>query len=149
MKHDYSSNHHASVRKELQNSSRRNPTRNPSNINRQHSTLPAGIELPLSLLVIFRRVDTMLVVIDKVEPRHDVDEGGGVAALSAGHALHVFGQLAGAVQRLSPFDFVDHLAHVELDLAPVFGEAVEPIWERYELVHHPLLAAASEKLWHS
>ena len=69
----------------------------------------------------------MLVVVDKVEPRHDVDEGPGVATLSRRHTLHVLGQLRGAVQRLAALDFIRHLAHIFVDLAAVLREAVEAI----------------------
>lgn len=66
-------------------------------------------------------------MVDQVEPRHDMDPETSVSALSACDALHVFGELALAVQRLALLDFVDHFAHVHVDFATVLGEAVEAV----------------------
>jgi hypothetical protein len=66
-------------------------------------------------------------VVDKVEPRHDVQPHTRVSALAAGNALHVLGEGALAVQRLALLDAVRHLAHVHLNLAPVLGPAVEAV----------------------
>lgn len=88
---------------------------------------PLGLEFPLGLLVVLCRVDTVLVVVDKVEPRHHVDPDTGVAGLTRGSALHVLGQLALAVELLAALDLVDHLAHVHVDFATVLGEAVETV----------------------
>ena len=69
----------------------------------------------------------MLVVVDKVEPRHHVDPNTRVAGLARGDALHVFGELGFAVEFFAALDFVDHFAHVHVDFAAVFGEAVEAV----------------------
>ena len=88
---------------------------------------PLGLEFPFGLLVVLCRVDTVLVVVDKVEPRHHVDPDTGVAGLTRGSALHVLGQLALAVELLATLDLVDHFAHVHVDFATVLGEAVETV----------------------
>lgn len=87
-----------------------------------------GLEFPLGLLVVLCRVDTVLVVVDKVEPGHHVDPDTRVAGLTRGNALHVLGQLALAVELLAALDLVDHLAHVHVDFATVLGEAVETVY---------------------
>jgi hypothetical protein len=69
----------------------------------------------------------VLVVVDKVEPRHHVDPDARVAGLTRSDALHVFGELALAVEFLAALDLVDHFAHVHVEFAAVFGEAVETV----------------------
>lgn len=86
-----------------------------------------GLEFPLGLLVVLCRVDTVLVVVDKVEPGHHVDPDTRVAGLTRGNTLHVLGQLALAVELLAALDLVDHLAHVHVDFTAVLGEAVETV----------------------
>ena len=71
--------------------------------------------------------NSYLLVVDKVEPRHNVDEDAGVSALSARNTLHVFAQLTLSIQRLARLDFRYHLAHVHLDFASILGEAVESV----------------------
>lgn len=73
---------------------------------------------------------TYLVVVDEVEPRHDMDPGTGVSALSAGNALHVLGELAVAVEWLAALDSADHVAHVHVNLAAILGEAIESVCSR-------------------
>lgn len=69
----------------------------------------------------------MVGVVDKVEPRHNVQPHTRVSALATGNTLHVLGQSALAVQRLALLDAVRHLAHVHVDFAPVLGPAVEAV----------------------
>ena len=69
----------------------------------------------------------MVRVVDKVEPRHNVQPHARVPALAAGNTLHVLGQGALAVQRQALLDAVGHLAHVHVDLAPVLRPAVEAV----------------------
>lgn len=87
--------------------------------------VPLLLQLPLSLLVVLRRIDTVLVMIHKVEPRQHPHEQAAVPALPRRHALHVRRQLRLSVERLPALDLVDHLAHVHLDFAAVLGGAVE------------------------
>lgn len=82
-------------------------------------------KLALGLLVVLGGVDAVLVVVDKVEPGHCADEEGRVSALAGSNALQVRAQLALAVEGLTGLDLVNHLAHVHLDLAGVFGGTVE------------------------
>jgi len=96
-----------------------------------------SLEFPLSLLVVLCRVDTVLVVVDKVEPGHHVDPNARVAGLARGDALHVLGELGGTVQFLAALDLVDHFAHVHVDFAAVFGEAVEAVCFGCQLVFFP------------
>jgi hypothetical protein len=86
-----------------------------------------SLEFPLSLLIVLCGIDTVLVVIDKVEPRHHVDPNARVTRLTRSGALHVFGELTLAVEFLAALDFVDHFAHVHVEFAAVFGEAVETV----------------------
>lgn len=60
-------------------------------------------------------------MVHEVEPGNDMNPHGGISALSACNALHVLGELAGAVDGLATLDLVDHLAHVEVDFPTVLG----------------------------
>ena len=104
-------------------------------------------QLPLRLLVVLGRVDTVLdnrisnewphpkcvsnvaganlVVVDDVEPRKNVDEQLRVPRVTRSHTLDVIGDLRGTVQGLSLLHFVDHFPHVHLNLPGVLGESVE------------------------
>ena len=83
------------------------------------------LQLPLCLLIVLRCVDTMLVVVYKVEPGDCAEKQGRVAALSRSNSLDVGAQLALAVQGLSGLDLVDHFSHIHLNLASVFRGTVE------------------------
>lgn len=67
----------------------------------------------------------MLVVVDKVEPRYRAEEERRVSALSGRNALEIRAQSALAVKGLAGLDFGHHFSHIHLDLAGVFGSAVE------------------------
>jgi hypothetical protein len=67
----------------------------------------------------------MLVMVDEVEPRHDVQEQARVSRVSRRHSLDVGVHLGVAVEGLAGLDFRDHFAHVHGHFAGVFGEAVE------------------------
>lgn len=84
------------------------------------------LQLTLGLLVVLGRVDTVLVVVHKVEPGHRADEQGRVSALAGGDTLEMGAEPARAVQRLAGLDLVDHFPHVQLNLSGVLGGAVEP-----------------------
>jgi hypothetical protein len=94
---------------------------------RPRSQPALSLKLLLGVPVVLGRVDTVVRVVDKVEPRHDVQPDTGVSALATGNALHVLSQGALAVERHALLDAVRHLAHVHLDLAPVLGPAVEAV----------------------
>lgn len=104
---------------------------------RQGRSPSLGFQLPLRLLVVFGCVDTVLAVIDKVEPRNQANGKGRVSALSSRNALHVGGQLALAVERLAGFNSIHHLSHVHFDFARIFGHAVEP---HYVVVDIPFVS---------
>lgn len=104
--------------------------------------LSLRLQLPLGLLVVLGRVDAVLVVVDKVEPRDRAEHERRVPALAGRHALQMRAQPAHAVQGLALLDLVHHLPHVHLDLAGVLGGAVESdcfrivsILHRYRLWH--------------
>jgi hypothetical protein len=86
-----------------------------------------SLKLPLGVPVVLGSVNTVVRVVDKVEPRHNVEPNTRVSALAAGNALHVLGQGALAVQRQTLLDAVRHLAHIHVDFAPVLGPAVEAV----------------------
>jgi hypothetical protein len=54
-----------------------------------------------------------------------MEENSRIPRVSGCHALDVGCCGGDAVERLAGFNFGDHLAHVEIDFARVFGEAVE------------------------
>lgn len=83
------------------------------------------LQLPLRLLVVLRRVNTMLIVVHKVKPGDCAEKESRVAALSRSNSLDVGAQLALAVQGLSGLDLVDHFAHIHLNLASVLRSTVE------------------------
>ena len=86
---------------------------------------PLRLKFSLCLLVVLCRVDTVLVVVDKVRPWDDVVQKRRESALTGGDALKVRAQLANAVKRLASLDLADHLLHVHLDFACVLGTTVE------------------------
>lgn len=67
-------------------------------------------------------------MVDKVEPRYSAEEERRVSALSGCNALQVWAQSAFAVQGLARLDLGHHFSHIHLDLAGVFGSAVESHW---------------------
>lgn len=87
------------------------------------------VELFLGLSVVLGGVDAVLVVVDEVEPRDGIEEGGRVPRLPCRDALHVWAQRAHAVEGLAALDLVDHLPHVQLDLSCVLSHAVESYCE--------------------
>lgn len=86
---------------------------------------PLRLQLPLGLLVVLGSVHTVLVVVDKVEPRHDGHEQRRVPRLPRGDALEVRRELALTVEGLPGLDLADHLPHVHLHLPRVLGRSVE------------------------
>ena len=100
-----------------------NPSHPPTNLPRR----PLTLQLLLRSTVILGRVNTMLVVVDEIEPRHDVQKRPGVSRLPASDSLHVLCESGLAVQWQAGFDAVRHLAHVFCYFAAVFGEAVEAV----------------------
>ena len=86
---------------------------------------PLRLKFSLCLLVVLCRIDTVLVVVDKVRPWDNVVQKRRESALASGDALKVRAQLANAVKRLASLDLADHLLHIHLDLACVLGTTIE------------------------
>lgn len=104
---------------------------------------PLSLQFPLGLLVVFSSVDavlfnrvsilrnaksfikTNLVVVDKVDPRKNVDEELRVPGVTGSNTLKVVGDLGLSVQGLTLLDLADHLAHIHLDFPRVLGESIE------------------------
>ena len=93
-------------------------------------TTPLLFQLQFSLAVVLGSVHAVVRVVDKVWPCEDVRKCGGVTRVPVCNSLHVLGHLGGSVQRLALLDFVDHLAHVHLDLAAVLAGTVEAHYRR-------------------
>jgi hypothetical protein len=86
---------------------------------------PRSLQLPLRLLIILRRIHTMLIMIHKVKPRNHMQKQPRISRVSARHALHIWCRSAVSIQRFSFLDFGDHLLHIHLDFSSIFCEAVE------------------------
>jgi hypothetical protein len=57
-----------------------------------------------------------------------MEENLGVTRVSCSNSLHVRRQSGLSVKRLLVLDFLDHLLHVHLDFAGVFGPAPETLY---------------------
>lgn len=90
-----------------------------------HLGNPLSLQLSLRLLVVLGGIDTVLVVVDKVEPWQDVQPDSTVSRVSRRNSLHVWGKGGCAVEWLAGLDLGDHLLHVALDFAAVLTEPVE------------------------
>lgn len=69
----------------------------------------------------------MLTVIYKIKPGHSMQKHTRVPTLPRRRALHVLCQSALAIQRLTLLHAIRHLAHIHVDFAPVFAEAIEAV----------------------
>lgn len=88
---------------------------------------PLLLQLPLSIPIILRRINAMLIMVHKIKPGQHMQENPRVPALPTRHTLHILRHRADPIQRLPAFHFIRHFAHVHLDLAPVLGEAIEAV----------------------
>ena len=67
---------------------------------------------------------TYLIMIHEVPPGDDLCHERTVPTVSRRDALHVRRQAAVAVERFAFLDLVDHLAHIHVDFARIFGPTV-------------------------
>jgi hypothetical protein len=77
---------------------------------------------------------TNLIVVYKIGKRQNVKKCSRVSRVPGSNTLHVLGQLALAVQRLSPLRLIDHLPHVHFNFSLVLRDTVEPVYDRGQLL---------------
>lgn len=97
----------------------------PSHLSFQALAYSLSLQFSLCLLVILCCIDSVLIVVDEVEPRQHMQPNSGVSGVSACHTLNVWCCAADAVQWLPLLDLANHLLHVQVYLALVLCEAVE------------------------
>lgn len=66
-----------------------------------------------------------LIMVDKIEPWHDVEEDLGVSRVAGSDSLHIRGQDRLSVQRFFSLDLLYHLFHIHVYFPLVLGPTPE------------------------